>query len=182
MNKLMKYLKNIPEHEKHDIHIYYAEMFDEAGIMGSDDVPKSFGDPKNIALEVLTDIKTYDDESSVHREDKNNRNVLLIIILAIIAAPIGIPLAIALAATIGALFITFIAVGASILTAMVVSLLSVFMQDITIFSRIYYLGIFMALVGLSILFFEFFRFIIKKISYAISKKLRERRAKNEKEY
>ena len=186
MKSLMKYLKNISYEEKKDIDRYYSEMFDDAEISDDDIVPKSFGNPKNIALDVLTDLYDKSNVKSSAESDSSEKykrkNTWLIILLAIIAAPIGIPLALGIAITILALIFSF---GITVLAlgfTTIVTFIAAFASDVTLVTRVFFIGFSLAMAGVVILIFELFKFIIVKLEEFISRKLRERRAKNEKEY
>ena len=67
MRKLMSYLKNISSTERQNVENFYNEMFDEQGIGLDDEVPKSFGNPKKIAMEILA-------EDIEIEEERNERN------------------------------------------------------------------------------------------------------------
>ena len=52
ISTILKYLKRVPYEERIEVERYYNEIFDEAGIGGNDLVPESFGNPREIALDL----------------------------------------------------------------------------------------------------------------------------------
>ena len=183
-------MKRVPVEERVEVERYYNEIFDEAGIGNSDIVPESFGNPREIALNILTGIEEdsnasifEDGSSNVYIEpEKRKNNALLIIILAIIAAPIGLPLALAGAITLFALFLSFIAVVFSLALLCIAILTAIFTGTIPLLTKFVGIGAILIAIGLIILAVELLRLIIRKISEFISRKLRERRIRNEKKY
>lgn len=190
INSILKYLKKVPAEERDEVERYYNEMFDEAGIGTDDVIPESFGNPREIALNILTGIEEDVDPSIFENgatndyveKEKRRSNSLLIIILAIIAAPIGLPLAFAGAATLFALLISFVAVVFALGMLSVGIIMGLFVSTIPLITKLFGIGVVLVSVGLIILTFELLRFIIIKISDFISRKLRERRIRNEKKY
>ncbi|MFI3088104.1 DUF1700 domain-containing protein [Streptococcus sp. 2022WUSS037] len=92
LQKLEKYLKNLPKEDFQDTLDYFNEYFDEKE--NDEQAIQELGSPKEAAREILATL--YDKERT---EDKpNTRNMVWLTILAILAAPIGIPLAITLVA------------------------------------------------------------------------------------
>lgn len=183
---ILRYLKRVPEEERLEVERYYNEMFDEAGINSYDTVPESFGDPKEIALDILTGLETDDESSSVfdrketienQNRTKNYNNKLLIIILAIIAAPIGIPIAITLGLLIITLIFAFGVMLFGLVTAIVSMVIALVLSPLHMLERIVGIGTILVLVGIIILMVELFKVIIKKISDYISRKMSERRSK-----
>ncbi|MFM0773505.1 DUF1700 domain-containing protein [Streptococcus suis] len=92
LQKLEKYLKNLPKEDFQDTLDYFNEYFDEKE--NDEQAIQELGSPKEAAREILATL--YEKERT---EDKpNTRNMVWLTILAILAAPIGIPLAITLVA------------------------------------------------------------------------------------
>ena len=71
MKKLMSYLKNISSTERQNVENFYNEMFDEQGIGLDDEVPKSFGNPKKIAMEILAEDIEIEEERNERNGKKN---------------------------------------------------------------------------------------------------------------
>lgn len=75
IKKLKGYLKNISIEERENIENFYDEMFDDANIKKEDEVPKSFGDPRKIAMEILKDnIESSKSDKFNEKIDFNNIN------------------------------------------------------------------------------------------------------------
>ena len=71
MRKLMSYLKNISSTERQNVENFYNEMFDEQGIGLDDEVPKSFGNPRKIAMEILAEDIEIEEERNERNGKKN---------------------------------------------------------------------------------------------------------------
>lgn len=93
MTALGRYLKKLPEDELEQVRVYYHEMFEEAGVGRYDQVPAHFGDPKRIALEILSQNAKDDiNREGPSTEEPLIKNKWIIIALGIMALPLGIPL------------------------------------------------------------------------------------------
>ncbi len=191
ISTILKYLKRVPYEERIEVERYYNEIFDEAGIGGNDLVPESFGNPREIALDILTGLEINKDSSSEYsrgetieneNKTKNYNNKLLIIILAIFAAPIGIPVALMLGFTFLTLIISFGAVLFGLAMATVGVISSLIISPMPFLERLVGIGGIFILIGMIILVAEFFKGIIKRLSDFVSRKIRERRFSNEKKY
>lgn len=191
ISSILKYLKRIPQEEKQEVERYYNEIFDDANIGLEDEIPNSYGEPKTIALEILSGLgNQFREESPQLGSEKNeyskNNNSkkysILIIILAILAAPVGLPLAFALGITFVALLFAFGALIFGLSIGAVSIVYSVIYSQVPLLTKISGIGVVLILFGLAILTIELFRYTIGKISNYISRKIRERRASHENTY
>lgn len=191
ISSILKYLRRIPQEERLEVERYYKEMFDDANIGILDEVPKSYGDPKTIALEILSGLgsQSIDEDSQLSKDkieykksNNSGKYSILIIILAILAAPVGIPVAFALGVTFFALLITFGALIFGLGAGLVGLVYALIVSQVPVLTRIMGIGAILILFGLVILIVELFRYIIGKVSGYISRKMRERRASSENTY
>lgn len=93
MRKLMSYLKNISSTERQNVENFYNEMFDEQGIGLDDEVPKSFGNPRKIAMEILAeDIEIEEERNERHGKKSSFWKKLSLVGLGIFSFPLIVPI------------------------------------------------------------------------------------------
>ncbi|MDO5725218.1 MAG: DUF1700 domain-containing protein [Tissierellia bacterium] len=176
IEQLNRYLKGISTAERNDVISYYNEMFDDANLKDQDEVPRSFGDPKTIALEILTDEDINRDGADYNIDNKRRRNnTLMIIFLVLLAAPFALPIALLLLGLAFAFFMTICA----LIFAVFVVMYSLFTTTTALMTKIFFIGSILIMIGAVILLIEFFSYIVSVIGKKVSGK---RRADYEEKY
>lgn len=92
---LSKRLKYLPKEDREDAIAYYTEYFDEMNPSADEDVTATIGQPKDVAREILSDVK--DKHIGKQKEEKNVKNaatVTWLIILGFFSMPFTVPLGI----------------------------------------------------------------------------------------
>lgn len=168
--QLNKYLRGLSDEEKMDVLQYYNEIFDEAGISEEMKVPESYEDPKKIALDILTDMNLEFKGNEIDQEYKRKDNTLMILVLAVLAAPIALPIIVALVSAL----IAVGAVAVSLLVAAGATVVYVFLTDINMMTRAFFIGGVFAAAGAAILLIELIRFIAVAIGREVSVRLGRR--------
>ena len=103
LNKLRKYLKKLPRDDYEDAMEYFTEYFEETDEAGAQALMEELGTPKNAARDLmsqlldkkLTEKKMYTEQMQ-EKKKKSGSHIFWIACLAILAAPIGAPLLFAL--------------------------------------------------------------------------------------
>ena len=95
MKDLSKRLKYLPKEDREDAIAYYNEYFEEMNPEENEDVTPALGQPKDVAKEILSDVK--DKHISKQKEEKNVRNAATItwlVILGFFSMPLTVPIGI----------------------------------------------------------------------------------------
>lgn len=99
MRDLSKRLKYLPKEDREDAITYYNEYFDEMNPEENEDVTLSLGHPRDVAKEILSDVK--DKHISKQKEERNVKNaatVTWLVILGFFSMPLTVPIGICLLA------------------------------------------------------------------------------------
>ncbi len=179
-------LRDVYEEDKNDALNYYNELFDDMGLSDKDEIPSEFNNIDQIVRDIKKDMKM----NEVIREGKKEKNSIWKNILIIIGAIFAIPIGGSIAAVIGS-FLLVIAI-IFLIIVFIPLIAGVASTGALLFATIAYtlsIGIFplgmagglLVAIGLTIIFFNFSRFMVVNIKNFIVKKLEERNMrKNEK--
>lgn len=108
LGKLRHYLRKLPEEELNDAVRYYEEYIDEAGGENVVETLRTLGDPRDIAVQILSErtVLQIDAEPVSARK---GLSTLWTVLLSIFAFPIAFPLALAGAAVLFAVAVCILA-------------------------------------------------------------------------
>lgn len=111
LQRLENALRYIPKEDREDAISYYREYFEEMGADDNQDVTKEFGQPEDIAKEIIASCTQKHIENQKKESGfKSTATVIWMIALSIFAAPIALPIAIALIAVLFAVLVSIFAV------------------------------------------------------------------------
>lgn len=108
LNELSRKLRYLPIEDREDAISYYVEYLDDCDFSDTDDVTKTVGLPKDVAREILANVKEKhanipDEEKSV----KDKATVTWLVILGLCSLPITAPLGIAAIAVVFSLLLCY---------------------------------------------------------------------------
>lgn len=180
LKKLRSKIKKLPQEEIEAALDYYEEYFEEAGEDSTEAVIKRLGSPSYAASQIMADYAVKDIDNETKTAKKSVSSIWLII-MAIFAAPIGLPLLLAVilliftlvivcAVTIMTLFI-FIAVLPLSGLFSIIAGFGVLMQHWQ--TSLLFIGLGLAVIGISMLLFRPVVVLSKKITYGAIKLLKK---------
>jgi len=192
MNELRNKIKKLPKEEIDNAISYYEEYFEEAGVENEQNVIKELGSPSIVGSELIANFAVKEIENIKESNSKSRLSAIWLAVIAIFVSPIALPVAIAMAAVIFSLLVVIFSVifafavtGITLFLSGVITLIAAIMivfQDVA--TSIFFIGAACLLVGLSVLFIVFTKFISQKcfvfIVNGVSKMLKRGENKNEK--
>lgn len=180
LKKLRSKIKKLPQEEIEAAIDYYQEYFEEAGEDSAEAVIKRLGSPSYVGSQILADYAVKDIENE-KKTAKKSASSIWFIIMAIFAAPIGLPLLFAVFILICSLVIVctvtiltlFIFIAVLPLSGLfsIIAGFGVLMQHWQ--TSLLFIGLGLAVIGISMLLFRPVMVLSKKISDGAVKLLKK---------